>query len=95
MVKQTVGIIKTKQERADNLAAGLKFLGITESADDTIGTSISFYLLHAVAVASLIWKIETLRNDAIAPAPSGRKPPFGVLQFPAGRRKTKQVFSEK
>src|SRR5450631_4335330 len=94
-MEQAVGVIKSEQQRSDNLAAGLKFFPIAESADDAVRASVPLYLLHAVAVAGLIWEVEAFRNHAVASTTCRSKPTLSILQLQAGRRKTEQVCARK
>jgi hypothetical protein len=66
VMKQTVGIVKTQQDRTDKLATRVPLLGVAEAADHAVGASELLYLLHAFAVAGLIRQIEPLRDYAVA-----------------------------
>ena len=95
MVEHAVGIIKSEEDRSHDLAARLKVFPVAKAADHAVRASVPLYLLHPFAVAGLIRKIDTFRDDAITSASCRRKPAFSVFHLRAGRRKTKKVLARK
>src|SRR4051812_19643055 len=87
MVQQTLVIVETQQKRTHHLASGGKFLPITKSSDHAISGAYAFDLLHPVAIAALVGKIEAFGDDTVAAAAGGSEPPFGIGVVPACRRK--------
>src|SRR6201989_1821418 len=74
VMQQSVVIVQPEEKGSDDLSTRLTILAVTEAADDTVRAPIALYLLHTLAIASLVRHIETLRDDAIASCACGYKP---------------------
>lgn len=90
MVQLAFVVVQPKQKRTDNFAAACLSLAITKPANHAIRATMALDLLHAVVITALVKQIETLGDDAIAPAACGLEPFLGVLDLAAGRRQTKK-----
>lgn len=91
MVQQPVVIVEPEKNRPDDLPARQTVFAVAKAADDTVRTTITLNLLHTLSIAGLVWKVEALRDDAIASTARRREPTLGIPQLRAGRRKAKQV----
>src|ERR1700710_2255515 len=94
-MQQTIGIVEAQQDRSGDLAASLCFFGVSKAADDAVGASVPFYLLHALAVASLVRQVKALGDHAVAASASGPKPKRRILEGKAGWREPKKGASRK
>ena len=63
MIEQTLPIVKTKKQGADE---SLPF-EVTKAAHNAIRRSQLFDFLHAFAIAGLIWEVVALGYDSIEP----------------------------
>src|ERR1700712_5610164 len=94
-MQQTIGIVEAQQHGSGDLLASLCFLEVSEAADDAVGASVPFYLLHALAVASLVRQVKTLGDHAVAASASGPKPKLRILEGKAGWRQSKKGVPRK
>src|ERR1700712_3009837 len=94
-MQQTIGIVEAQQHGSGDLAASLRFLGISEAADDAVSASVPLYLLHPLAVASLIRQVTTFGDQAVAAATGESKPKLCILEGKAGRRQSKKGVPRK
>src|SRR6185437_14362061 len=60
-VMQQAVIVQAQQQRAHHLLLG----AVPESADDAIGRARLLDLDHSVAIAALVWQIDSLGDDAV------------------------------
>ena len=76
MVQQSLFIVETEQQRADDVLAAEFVGGVAEAADHAIGAAKLLDLLHAIAVAGLIRHVGSFRDYPVAAAAGICQPIF-------------------
>ena len=87
MIQQTLAVIESQQQRADNLA----FLGVTKSAHNTISGPLAFDLLHRRALTAVVWNVQSLADHTIEIGAGALIPTPGFSKISGGRRESNPV----
>src|SRR5688572_12773274 len=91
MVQDAPVIVESEQERSHDA----RFLGVTKSADDTIGGAPRLDFHHGGPLAGGIRLVESLRDDAVEGFPHGTKPFLRGRKLCRRRRQANGAASRK
>src|SRR4051812_33854830 len=75
-MQQACVVVEAEQQRAHDVLSVEFVRSVAKPADDAVGAAKILDLLHAVAIAGLVWQIETLGDDAVKTAAGLREPFF-------------------